>query len=281
MMIKIENVSFRYRKGAEVFHDLSLNFQSGKIYGLLGLNGTGKTSLLKIVAGLRFPNQGSCTMNGLLNVSRGEKYLGQLFLLPEEFSLPPMTAHAFRRMYAPFYPAFDSVLFERILSDFEIKVQDSMENLSFGTKKKVLIAFALATMVKVVLMDEPTNGLDIPSKKQFRKILAEQITDDRCFIISTHQVRDLGTMLDHLVILHRHSVLLDASVQDISSKMLCSENSEMPVGDNILFVEKNFAGYRVLRLNDLGVDSPVDTELLFNGAMAKPDVVRKVFSLTK
>jgi len=276
-MIEIQDVHFRYPRGKDVFEHLSLSLLPGRIYGLLGLNGTGKTTLLKRIAALRYPAHGVCSVSGVSSVPRSKAYLEQFFLIPEECVLPPLRVDAYCRLYAPFYREFSADLFRSILGEFEIQEQDSISGMSFGTRKKVLIAFALAARTRVVLMDEPTNGLDIPSKKQFRKVLAEQISEDRCFVISTHQVRDLGNMLDHLVMLHERQILLDASVAEIAARVVFEETTEKPQ-DEILYMEKNFNGYRVLRRNLKQQETPLDTELLFNAALANPKEFRAVLT---
>ncbi len=276
--MRVENISFRYRKGSEVFRDLSLEIQPGRIYGLLGLNGSGKTTLLKLMSGLRFPQQGRCSLDGMSGVERHPDYLAQVFLVPEEFRLPSVRIDTFKSLYAPFYKGFSDALFQRVLTDFGLGERDQIGDLSFGFRKKVFIAFALATQCRVLLMDEPTNGLDIPSKKQFRRILAEQAMDSRCFVISTHQVRDLGSMLDYLLILHHQSLLLSASVEELATRVAYEETQEKPEGEDVLFVEKNFSGYRSLKINHSGEESPFDTELLFHAAMAQPERWRQLFA---
>ena len=84
-----------------------------------------------------------------------------------------------------------------------------------GQKKKVFMSFALATGTRFLLMDEPTNGLDIPSKSQFRKVIANNMTEDRTLIISTHQVHDVESLLDHIIIMNQSQLLLDASISNI------------------------------------------------------------------
>ena len=193
-MISIDNLSFAYKK-KPVFDGLNLEFKAGHVYGLLGRNGTGKTSLLRNIAGLLFPKKGSITVNGCTPSKRLPIFLEDVFMVPEEFYLPDIPIATYIKNYAPFYPRFDNDKFNKYISVFEIPADSTLQNMSYGQKKKVLLAFAVATNARVLLMDEPTNGLDIMSKSQFRKILAEALDEERCIIISTHQVKDLENLL--------------------------------------------------------------------------------------
>ena len=162
-MVSIENVSFAYRK-KPVFNGLNLRFEAGHVYGLLGKNGTGKSSLLRNIAGLLFPQKGNIVVNGFTPGDRLPVFLQDVFMVPEEFYLPDISVPDFIKSYVPFYPRFNSDKFRDYISIFEIPADSTLQNMSYGQKKKVLISFALASNAKLLLMDEPTNGLDIMSK---------------------------------------------------------------------------------------------------------------------
>src|SRR6186713_469867 len=189
-MISIQNLSFSYRKNKPLFEGLNLQLEAGHIYGLLGKNGAGKSSLLKQMAGLLFPQAGACKVMGYEARYRQPGFLSNLFMVPEEFYLPQVSIKSYLKTYAPFYPDFDNKAFNTYLTEFQIPLDQRLTEMSYGQKKKVLISFALAANTKVLIMDEPTNGLDIPSKSQFRKVIAAAVSDEKCIVISTHQVRD-------------------------------------------------------------------------------------------
>src|SRR5918993_3353892 len=180
-MIDIKNLHFSY-KNSKVFDNLNLQFQPGHIYGLLGKNGTGKSPLLKNIAGLLFPRQGTVTANGFIPGQRHPQFLRDVFMVPEEYYLPNISLASFIKNEAPFYPNFSKDQFNAYLQSFDVPLTSTLQNMSYGQKKKVLISFALATNTKILLMDEPTNGLDIISKSQFRKMLAESLDEERCII---------------------------------------------------------------------------------------------------
>ena len=212
-MIEVNNISFKYAGQKDlVFDGFSLELKQDNIYGLLGKNGTGKSTLLYLISGLLRPKKGSVSFDGIETKFRKPETLSEIFIVPEEFDLPAMSLDDYVKINRPFYPLFSTQVLEACLKDFELTSDVKLNALSMGQKKKVFMAFALATNTKVLLMDEPTNGLDIPSKSQFRKVVAQYMSGDRTLIISTHQVHDVESLLDHILILSPQKLLLNASV---------------------------------------------------------------------
>jgi len=210
-MMTIEHLSFGYSKRKNrVLNDCSLRLDEGKIYGLLGKNGVGKSTLLYLMTGLLTPTEGHACLNGTDVRLRRPDTLSDFFLIPEEFDLPDYNLKKYVRLNAPFYPHFDHENLLRNLEMFELPEDIKLGELSMGQKKKALICFALATRTSWLIMDEPTNGLDIPGKSQFRKLLIREMNESRGIVISTHQVQDVEQLLDHVVILDNARALLDA-----------------------------------------------------------------------
>ncbi len=278
-MITLNNVNFAYSKKKEVFSNLNLTLQPGSIYGLLGKNGAGKTTLLKMMCGLATPSSGSCTTLGEKAACKNPSLMRELFFLPEEFYMPDMRISKFVSLNAPFYPEFDIKQFHRYLSEFEISPDNSLRSLSYGEKKKVMIGFGIATNTRLLLFDEPTNGLDIPSKRQFRRIMASIANEDRCIIISTHQVRDLESLIDHLLILHNGRILLDENAETITQK-LCFKTVQTVSNDKeIIYSESSLKGHNIMLNNVNEEDSQLDMELLFNGVQNCPEKINQIFNL--
>ena len=219
-MIKIDNLSFKYGK-KEVLNDISMKLEAGKIYGLLGENGVGKTTLLKIISGLQKPWKGSCSVFGEDPFKRTPSFLSRIFYLPEEleFIQNDYSIRYFAKINAPFYPKFDNEKFETILKEFEVEGDKKLNKLSYGQMKKAVLSFAIATNAELLLLDEPSNGLDIPSKTLFRRIIVQHVSDNTCTLISTHQVRDLENLIDPIIILDNKAVLINASLEKISEKL--------------------------------------------------------------
>ena len=276
-MITAENICFAYVRGKPVLENISFSLPAGSVCGLLGRNGAGKTTLLKLLCGLAFPVTGHCFLDGSDVRDRAVSTLQGLFYLPEEFVLPDITVKRYMSVYAPLYDKFDRELFKTLIEGFELSMGDNLSAMSYGMRKKVLLAFAMAIRARMLLMDEPTHGLDIPSKKQFRKMLVTAVTEKQNIIMATQQVRDIGTMLDHIMILHNNRLILNEQVDTITSVLDFSEKSD----SSVIYSESSISGLRVLSANTSGVNSDFDAELLFNGIMHNPATVTELFTGTK
>lgn len=275
-MISIRNLSFAYRK-KPVFDGLSLQFEAGHVYGLLGKNGTGKSSLLRNIAGLLYPQKGRISVNGLTPSERLPVFLEDVFMVPEEFYLPDIPVPAFTKHYAPFYPRFNSSRFNNYMSVFEIPAHSTLQSMSYGQKKKVLISFALATNARVLLMDEPTNGLDIMSKSQFRKILAEALDEERCIIISTHQVKDLENLIDRITVIDEGKILFDENVEAITKKLSFRFAYNQEEAETAFYSESSLMGHVIVAPNIDGEESKLDLELLYKAIVTNSDQITKLF----
>ena len=207
-MINIQNIKFAYSREV-VLDGFSLQFEKGGIYGLLGKNGTGKSTLLYLMMGLLRPQKGEVTVDGINATLRRPEVLSEMFLVPEEYDLPAISLSTYVKAIKPFYPRFSEDLLKQCLANFEMSTDINLGELSMGQKKKVYMSIALASNTRYLLMDEPTNGLDILSKSQFRKVVIEGMSEDKTIIISTHQVHDVELLLDHVCIIERNKVLLN------------------------------------------------------------------------
>ena len=275
-MIKINNLNFGYSKHKPLFKNMSMQLSNGHIYGLLGKNGAGKSSLLKNIAGLVYAQSGALDVMGFNPAKRQPALLEQICFIPEEFYLPSVKIDAYVRANAPFYKKFDHQYFGNLLKEFDIPVSQKLINMSYGQKKKVIIAFGLATQANLIIMDEPTNGLDIPSKAQFRKIMASAMTEDRCIIISTHQVRDLDNLIDTVIMLDENDVALKASVQEITEKLTFKRVKE--IDESIIYAEPSLSGYNAVMPNYHQEESKLDMELLFNAILAEKIKFKPLFN---
>ena len=270
-MLSFSNVSFTYgRRGKEVLSGLSLDFEENGIYGILGKNGTGKSTMLYLAAGLLRPKGGNVTVEGVPTQSRRPETLRKLFLVPEEFDLPEVSLRTYVKLNAPFYPTFREDILARCLKSFELGDDLNIGRLSMGQKKKVYISFALAAGTKYLLMDEPTNGLDIPSKKVFREVIAREMTEERVMIISTHQVRDVEQLIDHVVIVNEGTVLLNASTAEIETRLRFEQRAVGSDLSDALFVQQTMRGIELICPNSGNDETPIDLELLFNALQTVP-----------
>ena len=270
-MIDIQNIDFKYAGNKEqVFQDFSLQLDANNIYGLLGKNGTGKSTLLYLIAGLLRPKKGSVSIDGIKTILRRPEILEELFIVPEEFDLPSMSLDEYVSINQPFYPHFSREVLNKCLEDFDMPTSLKLQSLSMGQKKKVFMSFALATGTRLLLMDEPTNGLDIPSKAQFRRAVANNMTEDRTLIISTHQVHDVESLLDHILILSRSNLLLNASVSDICDRYSFEYRAPGEPMDDVIYSEPSVQGNAVITPRKANSpETPLNLELLFNAVTLK------------
>lgn len=213
-MIDISNVTFEYRKGKPVLKDFSLSFPQGGVYGLLGKNGTGKSTLLYLISGLLRPRHGEVRVDGMLSANRQPEMLREIFLVPEEYDLPSVSLKSYTRALKSFYPRFSDELLRKCIEVFDLEMDMQLGTLSMGQKKKVYMCVALATGTRVLLMDEPTNGLDILSKSQFRKAVVQGMEEDKTVLVSTHQVHDVERLLDHVTIINGNQVLMHGPLNE-------------------------------------------------------------------
>lgn len=275
-MIEIKGMAFGYKR-ERLFDSLCLELEPGNIYGLLGKNGAGKTTLLKLICGLRFPQAGECRVLGYLPQHRPAGMLEDLCLVSEDLYVPPLTPVFFERLYAPFYPRFDHGAFVEHLREFEIDATKKLNEHSYGQKKKFLLAFGLASRARLLLMDEPTNGLDIPSKSQFRKALARSTTGEQLVLISTHQVRDMENLIDPIIILDEGKVIFQQSLEEAARRLSVSIERDLPSDAGVIYSDKTLGGYVVVRENTSGAEQRIDLETLFNTVIANRDRVRAIF----
>ena len=275
-MMQISQLGFKFKKPAkEIFNDLTLSLEPGRIYGLLGKNGAGKTTLIHLMCGLLTPQAGSVELDGVNVRERRPSTLRDIFLVPEEMELPHLTLSEFVKVNAPFYPRFSHEQLHDYLQLFDMEGDMKLHALSMGQKKKVVMSFALATGTRVLLLDEPTNGLDIPGKSQFRKVMARGMSDDKLVLISTHQVRDIDAILDHVVILDRSRVLLNASTAAISERLAFGT---APSAQGALYAQPAIGGFMTVTPTMAGRETLLDMELLFNATLHDAAKINEVLN---
>ena len=277
-MVELNNIQFRYKKKRTLFNGLNLQLKGGSIYGLLGKNGAGKTSLLKQMAGLLFPDTGESLVHGQKISERSPEVLEDIFLIPEEFALPASSINRYVKANAPFYPRFSNEELAYYLKEFELSGDEKLSSMSFGQKKKFLIAFGLATNTRLLILDEPTNGLDIPSKSQFRKIIAAALTEEKLIIISTHQVRDLENLIDTVLVLESGQIIFNHDIGLISERLRFVQDTRAIPTEEVLYSEEAAGRKPGIVKNTSQLESRIDLELLFNGIIKNPAAIEAQLS---
>ena len=274
-MIKIQNLGFSYGP-VPVLKNISMTLREGNIYGLLGENGVGKTTLLTLLCGLKRPGEGTIDVDGRNPFDRVPSLLAEQFYLPETVSPVHAKAISFARENGVFRPHFDLEKFTTLLKEFEVEPDQKMDAMSSGQLKKTWISFALACNAKYYYFDEPTNGLDIPSKTQFRRAVTKYTAEDSTLVISTHQVRDLENIIDPVIILDYRAVLVNASMQEISEKLFFDYgNTVLP---DALYLEQTPGGCIQVYPNTAGEESKVNLEAFFNTVHSHKELVGQMFN---
>ena len=278
-MVELEKLRFGYGPEA-LFRDVDLRLNPGGIYGLLGLNGAGKSTLLRLMAGLLFPASGQVRVLGHVPARRKSAFLSNLFVLPEELNVPGVTDREYVAARAPLYPEFDRARLERHLEELEVPRGRKLTALSHGQKKKFLLSFGLATNASLIILDEPTNGLDIPSKGLFRRLIAEALVDDRTFVIATHQVRDVEALIDHVLVLHDGKMLFQGGISEVSANIRFSLDSSRPDerSAGLLYAEPTVGGFASVWMDSNADDGHLDLEMLFKAVITRPDTFASLFT---
>ncbi len=276
-MVTLTGLNFGYRK-RRVVEGLNLDLRPGAVYGLLGLNGAGKSTLLRLLAGLLFPRSGTIRAFGHDPSRRDPEFLADVFMLSENAHLPDMADREYVLQRAPFYPAFDAGLLERLLGELDVPRDESLAKLSLGERKKFQVAFGLACGTSLLLLDEPTNGMDIPSRGLFRRLLAETLREDRIVVVSTHQARDLEAIVDRILVLHDGGILYDQGVAEASACLRFARQATPPDPESgsLLYSEPAIGGYACVWADPNAGDGPMDLELLFKAAIAEPDAFARL-----
>ena len=274
-MIEIKDLAFSYGK-TPILKSITTTLEEGRIYGLLGENGVGKTTLLTLLCGLKKVCSGSITTDGENPFDRIPTLLQNQFYLPDEVLAVAMKAECFAKERGAFWPDYDHSKFLEIMKEFENDPAKKMNQMSAGQLKKTYISLALACGCKYIFMDEPTNGLDIPSKTQFRSAIMKYTSDDSTIVISTHQVRDLENIIDPIIILDRQDVLLNASVEEITSKLYFDYGTQLH--PESLYSEQLPGGFIQVYPNTTGEDSKINVEALFNAVHKNKELIKGMFS---
>lgn len=277
-MIAFKDVYFSYRRNIPVLSNLSLQIEPGTICGLLGRNGVGKSTMLYLTAGLLRPRSGQVLCNGYIPSDRQVNFLNDIFIVPEEFDLPPITLDEYVRINSVFYPKFNLDLMHSILEIFALPGNINLGALSLGQKKKAFLSFALACNTSILLLDEPTNGLDITAKRMFRAAITAAMTDDKTIIISTHQVYDVENILDHVVIADNNRILLNRPMIDIQTKLRFGYTQDPEQAKRALFSIPMPGGFNVVEfLDDPDRETEVNLETLFELTNSNPELINQLF----
>ncbi|PJE45902.1 MAG: ABC transporter ATP-binding protein [Sediminibacterium sp.] len=277
-MIQFNDVSFGYTKKKPIYANIQLELTAGSVYGLLGKNGAGKSTLLKLMAGLIYPQKGHLNVFDANPSKRDPSFLNHVFFIPEEIDTPNIDVLEFSAQLMPFYPKFNQEQFLVYLKEFDIPLT-KMNNMSFGQKKKVWIALGMASNASLIILDEPTNGLDIPSKRKLRKLIASVINEDKCIIISTHQIKDVDSLIDKVILVDEGEIIANTDIETITEKLLFEVSNELSQNETILYHESSLVGHFIVKKRTTeAVTTKLDLELFFNACINNKIEIKALFN---
>ena len=273
-IIEIKNLSAGY-DGRTVLHDVNLSIYERDFLGIIGPNGGGKTTLMHLICGLLFPKNGKCSIDGRNTAERQSEGLARYFFLPEELQMPTESIASFAARHSVFYPHFNQEEFKLNLEELKINRKQKLSSVSYGQQKKAMLAYAFALHTPYILLDEPTNGLDITSRQALKRIISRSIDDDSTLLISTHQAHDFENLLDHLIILGEGEILLNRSLDEISQRLLFARTDSLP--EDSIYSEQELPGYFSVLPNEEEEENTPDIELLYKAMLQVPEKIKSMF----
>lgn len=274
-MIKIKNLNFAYKKDI-LYKNLSINFEAGHIYGLLGRNGSGKTTLFGLISGNLFAKSGDISTLGYNPKQRNASMLSDIFYLSEYSNLPNISAKEYIKTYSLYYPKFSLSEFDDYMKIFQVQTVKKLTKLSQGQAKKFALSFGLACNCSLNLLDEPTNGLDIPSKTIFRQVIAKLKSNHKTFIISTHHIKDIDNIIDRISLVDDADIVLHSSMAALGQSLYMYQSDK--IDGNELYVEQGNAGkYNIINTSSKEKGF-LDLELLFSAMLSSPKTMNNILS---
>jgi ABC-2 type transport system ATP-binding protein len=206
-LLYIENLE----KDIDDFHlgPVNLTIEPGTITALIGNNGSGKSTLLKLIMNLAQPKMGNIKVNNMLVHGNNESWKQLIAYQPQTIiGWDPFTGNALKEMITPLYPNWDEALFQKMVDLFNIPLHKKFGKLSQGVQQKLNLALTIPRNTPLLILDEPTSFMDIPSKKILIDLLVDWMeAGDRSIIIASHQIDDIRKLSDYLFVLHDGEVI--------------------------------------------------------------------------
>ena len=214
-MLKLQNVSKSF-DGFLALDDLTLNVPQGAVYGLVGPNGAGKTTAIRHITGVYRPDSGSVTLAGE-PVFENPEAKAKIGYIPDDiFYYPAATLEDMRRFYRDIYPTFDDALFERLREVFPLPEKSPIRRFSKGMQKQAAFHLTLAARPRMLVLDEPVDGLDPVMRRQVMSLILSEVADTGATVlISSHNLRELEDVCDHVGIMDHGRMLLERSLADM------------------------------------------------------------------
>lgn len=270
-MVTITDLSIGYGHKA-IASGITLSLASNRLYGLFGVNGVGKTTLLRTLAGAISPLSGSIDAFSYVPFERKKQFLSDTILIENGISLPAITAKKFARIFSSFYPRFSHERYIEYSRELGIGSNDALSKLSMGKRQCFALSFALACQARLTLLDEPMASLDIISRQNLIKILARGDNEDGIMVISSHDTAGLDNIVSDIVVMREAQPPLCASIEDIGHALAFHEEGIWP---DTLYEN----GLQSISMNSDGFESDIDIALLFRALISDKYFTEKFNSL--
>ena len=284
-MIRLNDLTIGYGHRILLQH-ASATIPAGELVALVGRNGTGKSTLLRAIAGLGERLGGEIRLDGhsLETLSPQQLATTVSFVTTERVRIPNLRCEDVVALGRAPYTNWigrvqeqDKAIVERSLElvGMAAFAGKTMDRMSDGECQRVMIARALAQDTPIILLDEPTNGLDITSRQALKRIISRSMDDESTLLISTHQAHDFENLLDHLVILGKGEILLNRSLDEISNRLLFARTDILPAES--IYSEQDLAGHFSILPNEDGEENTPDIELLYKAVLQQPEKIKSMF----
>lgn len=217
MMIQINNMSKAF-ESLQAVEDINLSVRKGSIYGLIGSNGAGKTTILKLLAGIYRQDKGDVTIYEqpiYENINLKDK----VFFIPDQpFFFSQYTIKQMAAFYKNIYSGWNDKRFESLSEVFEMSINKKIHTFSKGVQRQAAFLLALSTMPDILLLDEPMDGLDPVVRKKVKNLLIHDVAErEMTILISSHNLREIEDMCDHIGIIHKGKLLMEKELDDLKS----------------------------------------------------------------
>ena len=244
-MIHMKNIEKTFNS-QPALRNVELNIAHGSIYGLIGSNGAGKTTVIKLMAGIYKPDSGEATYDG--KEIYGNTFLkDRIFYIPDQpYFLPQYTTKQMARFYRSIYSRWNEERFQKLEEVFDININKKIQTFSKGVQRQVAFWLGLSTMPDLLILDEPMDGLDPVIRKKVKNLLVQDVAErEMTIVVSSHNLREIEDFCDHIGILHQGKLLLEKDIDDLKSdvhKIQLAYKGGMPeelIGKlNVLHMEK-------------------------------------------
>lgn len=210
MKLEIKQLDKNFRD-KKVLSNINLSIEQGKIYGLLGPNDSGKTTLLKIISGLIKPSQGELKINSLEPSAETKRLIS--FMPTENYFPKWMKIKDAIDFYQEFYTDFNIEKCKCLLSQESFKIDQKIKTLSTGSHGKLKVILTLSRTAALFVLDEPFNGIDPIAKTSINEIIKKTLNEENTIIISSHLIFDIESLLDHVIILDQGEIVIDYDLE--------------------------------------------------------------------